>query len=145
MTTSQATAEIGTIYAQRTAGAVVIQIVKAVDGFTVLTWAGSNMVDGWCQSYGTLTEAKVEANRARDAYRTHKRTAVIDTRRQQLIADRDQAERRHQRSHTTETRAAYRASLAEIDRELDALEDLATRALAPRLVADITRYLTNAA
>lgn len=141
MTTTPTAAPIGTEIAHRQAGAVYIQIVKASGGFTVNCFAGPDKVPGWCQSYTTWDEAKDEANRARDAYRLHGSTDAIDRRRQLLICDRDQYQRRHAAARSATTQATFRQLIAGIDRELVALEDLSTRALAPQFVADMTRRL----
>lgn len=143
MTTTQTTAHpAGTVIATRRAGAVLIQIVKALGGFSVLTWAGPDMVTGWCDGYTTWDEARAAANHTRDAYRLHKTTTRIEARRQHLIAERDDLLRRHDRNPGNRT---YPQLVAGIDRELDTLEDLSTRALAPRFVADVTRFLSTAA
>ncbi len=127
LTTAQATTEIGTVIARRTAGSVVITINTALGGYTVNTWCGADQVDGWCAGYTTLAEARAAANHTRDAFKLWSSLEGINRRRQQLIADRDQTERRYDRTRSNDTRAAYRGMLADIDTKLAQLDDLWTR------------------
>ncbi len=141
MTTTQATAPIGTEIARKQAGAVLITINTASGGYTVNTWAGPDKVTGWCQGYPTWEQARAAANHARDAFQVHLNDINIDRRRQLLIADRDQHARRLAGSRTAAVQNTFRQLIAGIDRELETLEDLSTRALAPTFVADVTRRL----
>ncbi len=125
---SQTTTEIGTVIARRSAGSVAVTINTALGGFTVNTWCGTEQVPGWCHGYKTLAEAKDAANHARTTFKLCGTLEGVNRRRQLLIADRDQTDRRHDHARTNEARTAYRAMLVDIDTELAQLDDLWTRA-----------------
>jgi hypothetical protein len=142
MTSTAATAPIGSVIADKNAGLVRIQIIKAVDGYTVITWAGVEQVPGWCHSYKTWDETRAAANHARDAFRQHLTPAVVEQRRNRLAIDRAHTADRQARSRTP---WIYDDQIERIDAEMAALEDLTTRALRPQMVAAVTAHLTKAA
>lgn len=128
--TTQATAPIGTVVAKRQAGSVEIRISTALGGYTVTTWCGVEQVAGWCGGYPTHAEARDAANHARDTFKAHGTVEGINRRRQQLITDRDRFDR-----------LRMPARVAACDTELDALDDLHTRAALPAFVDHLTATL----
>ncbi len=113
------------------AGSCQVWIVKAVGGYTVKVWQGTDQVEGWTHSYPTRRETKAAFDHAVRVFTAHGTLEGINRRRAQLIADRGRLSRL----------PSQKARCAAIDDQLDMLHDLDTLALEPRFIADLTRRL----
>ncbi len=140
--TTQTPAPIGTVINAKNAGAVRIEIVSALGGFTVNTRLMAESVPGWCGSYPTLNQARDAANHARTAFRAYRTVERINARRNQLAIQRAPIADRQARSHTP---WIYGEQLDAIDTEMAALEDLSTRAQRAQFIDAVTEFLTEAA
>ncbi len=139
--TTQTPAPIGTVINAKNAGAVRIEIVSALGGYTVNTRLMAQSVEGWCGSYKTLDDARTAANHARTAFCQHGTVERINARRNALAIQRAPIADRQARSHTPWT---YGEQLDAIDTELATLEDLTTRNQRAQLIDAVTRFLTAA-
>ncbi len=127
--TTYTTAQPAGTAVQASAGSATVVLTHGVKAWTVTCWQGSERVDGWVHTYGSLADARAEAIRATRVFRQHGSEQGIARRRLNLIDERGRLNRL--------ARTADRLDrIDQIDTELDGLQDLTTRANTPAFIAD---------
>lgn len=127
------------------AGHATITLTRGVDSWSVQTFQGPTHIEAWSYTYPTRDEARTAANHTRDAYLTYDTEQGIATARNALCIQRTQVEARLARSRDPQARAAYTATIEALDAQIAALTTLVDAANLPRLVADVTAFLADAA
>jgi hypothetical protein len=123
------------------AGNAAITISRGVDCYSITVQQGVARVDEWCGTYPTETEMRDAYLHTYRAFYAHGTAQGIEARRNQLACERQQTQTRLDRSRNPEARAAYAATIAALDTEMDALRDLHTIRRTPDLITHVTAFL----